>query len=244
MKLDSLTLYKDWLECLDTKSVQCRSTVQHNRMLFDYFFQNVPYFRLKSFYHLLSIFDIVCCSILNQFFHNEWFEQLDCHFFWQTTLVDLKFRSYDDNGTSRVVNTLTKQVLTETSGFTFQHIGQRFQSTVTRSGYRSSSSTVIDQSIYCFLKHTFFVSDDNIRCSKLQQSLQTVVTIDDSSVQVVQVRSCKSSSVQLYHRTQIRRNNRDNSHDHPLRTVAGLTECFYNFQSLDDSCTFLSGSFF
>jgi len=163
MKLDSLTLYKDWLECLDTKSVQCRSTVQHNRMLFDYFFQNVPYFWLKSFYHLLSIFDIVCCSVLNQFFHNEWFEQLDCHFFWQTTLVDLKFRSYDDNGTSRVVNTLTKQVLTETSGLTFQHVRKRFQCSVTRSCYRTATAAIVDQGIYSFLKHSLFVSNDNVR---------------------------------------------------------------------------------
>ena len=38
MKLDSLTFYKNRFKCLNTKSVQCRSTVQHNRMLFDYFF--------------------------------------------------------------------------------------------------------------------------------------------------------------------------------------------------------------
>ena len=58
MKLDSLTLYKDWLECLDTKSVQCRSTVQHNRMLFDNVFQYIPYFRLYFLDHFLCIFDI------------------------------------------------------------------------------------------------------------------------------------------------------------------------------------------
>ena len=165
MKLDSLTFYKNRFKCLNTKSVQCRGTVQHNRMLFDYFFQNIPYFRLKSFYHLLSIFNIVCCSVLNQFFHNKWFEQLDCHFFRQTTLVDLKFRSYNDNGTSGIVNTLTKQVLTETSGLTFQHIGKRFQCTVTRSCYRTSTAAIVNQGIYSFLKHSLFISNNNVRCA-------------------------------------------------------------------------------
>jgi hypothetical protein len=35
MKLDSLTFNKDGLESLDTESVKCRSTVQHNGMLMD-----------------------------------------------------------------------------------------------------------------------------------------------------------------------------------------------------------------
>ena len=115
VQLNSFTFYKDWLERLNTKSVKCRGTVQHNRMLFDYFFQNIPYFRLKSFYHFLRIFNIMCCSLCYKLFHNKWFKQLDCHLFWKTTLINLKFRSYYDNGTSRVVYTFTKQVLTETS---------------------------------------------------------------------------------------------------------------------------------
>ena len=162
MKLDSLTFYKDRLKCLNTKSVQCRCTVQHNRMLFDDILKDVPNLWLKSLNHLFSIFNVVCSSVLNKLFHNKWLEQLNCHLFRQTTLVNLKFRSYNDNGTSRVVNTLTKQVLTETSGFTFQHIGQRFQCTVSRSCYRTSATAVVDQGIYRFLKHSLFISYDNI----------------------------------------------------------------------------------
>ena len=59
MQLDRLTFYKDRLKCLDTQSVQCRSTVQHNRMLFDDIFQNIPNLRLQPFYHLLRIFDVL-----------------------------------------------------------------------------------------------------------------------------------------------------------------------------------------
>ena len=120
MELDCLTFYKDRLKRLDTQTMQCRCTVQHNRMFFDYFFQNIPYSRLKLFYHLLGIFDVVGSSVGNQFFHNERFEQLDRHFLRKTALINFQLRSYDDNGTSGIVNTLTKQVLTETSGLTFQ----------------------------------------------------------------------------------------------------------------------------
>ena len=97
MKLDSLTFYKYRLECLNTKSVKRRRTVKHNRMLADNFFKYIPNLCLKFFYHLLSLFDVVCCLIGNKFFHNERFEKLDSHFFWKTTLVNLKFRSYYDN---------------------------------------------------------------------------------------------------------------------------------------------------
>ncbi len=56
----------------------------------------------------------------NQFFYNEWFEKLKSHFLWQTALINLKFRTNDDNGTAGIVNTFTQQVLTETTLFTFR----------------------------------------------------------------------------------------------------------------------------
>ena len=44
--------------------------------------------------------------------------------------------------------------------------------------------------------------------------------------------------------TKIRRDYRNHCHDHPLRTVSRLTEGFYNFQTFDDSGTFLACSIF
>ena len=120
MKLDRLTFHKDRLKCLDTQSVQRGGAVQHNRVLFDHFLEHIPHFRLESLHHLLCIFDIVRCPVCNQFFHYERFEQLDRHLFRETALVDLQFRSHDDNGTSGIVDTFSEQVLTETSGLTFQ----------------------------------------------------------------------------------------------------------------------------
>ena len=165
MKLNSLTFYKDRLKRLDTQTMQCRCTVQHNRMFFDNIFQNVPYSWLKLLYHLLGILNIVRGAVCYQFFHNERLKQLDCHLFWQTALINLQLWSNNNNGTSGVVNTLTKKVLTETSGFTFQHIRKGFQGSVSRTCYRTSATTVVDQGINSFLKHTFLVTNDNIRCT-------------------------------------------------------------------------------
>ena len=220
MKLNRLTFYKDRLERLDTQTMQCRCTVQHNRMLFDNIFENIPYSWLKLLYHLLGILNIVRGTVCYQLFHYERLEQLDCHLFRKTALINLQLRSNDDNGTSGVVNTLTKKVLTETSGFTFQHIGKGFQGSVSRTCYRAAAAAIVDQGINCFLKHTFLIADNDIRSTKLKKSLQTIVTINDSSVQVIQVRCCETSAIQLYHRTKIRRDYRNNVKDHPLRTVA------------------------
>ena len=244
VQLNRFTFYQNRLERLDTQTMQRRGTVQHNRMLFDDVLENVPYLRLEFLDHFLCIFDVMCSAVGNQLFHNERFKQLDCHFFRQTALVNLQFRSYDDNRTAGVVNTFTKKVLTETAGFTFQHVGQRFQRTVSRTGYRTAAAAVVDQGINCLLEHTFLVAHDDIRRTELQQSLQTVVTVDDTAVQVIQVGCCKTSSVKLYHRTQIRRNNRNRIKNHPLRTVSGLTECLNNLKSLDDAGSLLSGRIF
>ena len=115
MKLDCLTFYQDWLKCLNTKSVKRRGTVQHNWMLFDYILQYIPYFWLQRLNLLLCCLYVCSNTTCCQFFHYERLEQLDCHFLWKSTLINLQLRTNYDNGTSGIVNTLTKKVLTETS---------------------------------------------------------------------------------------------------------------------------------
>ena len=122
VKLDRLTFYQNRLKCLNTQSVKCRCTVQHNRMLFNYILQHIPYFLLYPVNHLLCTLNIMCCLIGNQFFHNKRLKQLNRHLFWKSTLIDLKLRSHNDNRTTRIINTLSKQILTETSLLALKHI--------------------------------------------------------------------------------------------------------------------------
>ena len=54
MQLNSFTFNKFWLECLNTKPVQCRSTVQQNRMSFQYIFKNIPNNRIFAVNNFLG----------------------------------------------------------------------------------------------------------------------------------------------------------------------------------------------
>ena len=156
--------------------------------------------------------------------------------------MEFQFRAYDDNGTAGVVNTLTQEVLTETALLTFQHIGKGFQRTVARARNRTAAAAVIDQGVNRFLQHAFLVADNDVRCTEVQEALQTVITVDYTAIQVVEVGRCKTAAIELYHRTQFRRNDRHNIHNHPGRLVAGLAECFHNFQTTDSTNLLLAGS--
>ena len=113
MQLDRLTLYQDRLKCLNPKSVQGRGTVQHDRMLLDHFFKHIPHLRLETLHHLLRIFYIMGSSVCHKLLHNKRLKQLDRHLLGKAALIDLQFRPHDDNGTSRVVYTLSQQILAE-----------------------------------------------------------------------------------------------------------------------------------
>ena len=125
--------------------------------------------------------------VLDKFLHDKRLKELNRHLFWKAALVNLKLRPYDDNGTSRIVYTFPEKILTETPGLTFQHIGQRFKRPVSRPGNRTAAAAVVNQRINCLLQHPFFISYDNVRRSQFKEPLQTVVSIDNSSVQVVEV---------------------------------------------------------
>ena len=45
VQLDSLAFDQDRLECLNAESMQRRGTVQHDRVLANHFFKNIPDFR-------------------------------------------------------------------------------------------------------------------------------------------------------------------------------------------------------
>ena len=97
MELNGLTLYQDRLKGLDTKPVQRRRTVQHDRMLLDDVLQHIPYLGLQPFHHLLGILYIVGGSVGYQLLHYKGLEQLNGHFLGKSALVNLKFRSDHDN---------------------------------------------------------------------------------------------------------------------------------------------------
>ena len=87
VQLNGLAFNQHGLEGLNTQAVKCWRTVQHDRMLANHFFQNVPYDGFLVFNKLLGLLDGGCNAHHFQAVENERLEQFERHQFWQTTLV-------------------------------------------------------------------------------------------------------------------------------------------------------------
>ena len=72
----------------------------------------------------------------------------------------------------------------------------------------------------------------------LKETLQAVVTDDDTTIEIVEVRCSETSAVKRHERTQLRRCDRENLQYHPFRTVDILAcaECFNNLKTLQRLC--------
>ena len=233
MKLDSSALDKDGLESLDTESVKCGSAVEEHGVILDNHFESIPYNRILTLDHLSCGLDVVRLAGLDKSLHDEGLEQLKSHLGRQTALIDLQLGTDDDNRTSRIVNTLTEQVLSETSLLTFKHIGERLERSVVRTGYGSAAAAVVDKSIDSFLKHTLLVADYYLGCAELKELAQTVVSVDNAAVKIIEVARCKASALELNHGTKLRRDNRKHVEDHPLGSVAALSERLDNLKAFE-----------
>ena len=84
-------------------------------MLLNDIFQHIPYLRVQSLHQLLRILDVLGNASRHQLLHHEGLEQLNGHLLGQAALINLQLRPYYDNASSGIVNTLSEQVLTETS---------------------------------------------------------------------------------------------------------------------------------
>src|ERR1044072_446431 len=160
VNLDRLAFDEHRFESLDAKTVQRRSAIQKHRVLANHLFENVPNDRLLPFNHLARLFDRGGVTLLLELVVDEWLEQLERHLLRQTALVQFQFRTDDDHRTSRVVDTLTEQVLTKTSLLTFERSAQRLQRTIVNATQHATATTVIKQRIDRFLKHRLFVAHD------------------------------------------------------------------------------------
>ena len=105
--------------------------------------------------------------------------------------MHLELRSDDDNGTSGVVYTLTEEVLSETALLTLEHVRQGLELSVARSRCgtlnRCTVTAIVDQCVNSFLEHSLLVPYDDLRCAEIEELLKTVVSSDNSSVEIVKI---------------------------------------------------------
>ena len=231
--LDRLALDEDRLEGLDAETVQRRCAVEHHRVIGDDLLEHVPHLRTRALDHPLRGLDVRREVLVDEPLHDERLEQLERHDLRQTALVQVQVRTDDDHRTARVVDALAEQVLTEPSLLALEHVGQRLERTVARPGHRTSAAAVVEQRVDGLLEHPLLVVDDDLGRAEVEQPLQPVVAVDHAAVEVVEVGRREPATVELHHRTQVRRDDRDRVEDHRRRLVARLHELLEHLQSLD-----------
>jgi len=124
------------------------------------------------------------------------------------------------------------QILTKPTLFALDHVGQGFQRSFV--GARDSSPTpaVVQQRIHRLLQHPFFVTDDDVWGTQLQQPLEPVVAIDHSPVEVIQVGGGETAAVERDQWSQVGRQHWQYGQYHPFRFIAGVQEGFHQLQPL------------
>ena len=110
--------------------------------------------------------------------------------------MQLKLRTNNDYRTTGVVNTLTQKVLTETTLLTLEQITQGLQCAVSGSSYRTTTTSVIKQGVNSLLQHAHLVVQNGLgNCTKVNESLQTVITVDNPAVEIIQITCCEATTI-------------------------------------------------
>ena len=183
--------------------------------------------------HLLGRLDVLRRLALDELGHDERLEQLERHELGQAALVQAQRRARHDDRAARVVHALAEQVLAEAALLALEHVAQRLQRPVARAGDGPPAAAVVEQGVDGLLEHALLVVDDDLGRAEVEQPLEPVVAVDDAPVEVVEVRRGEAATVELDHRAQLRRDDRDGLEDHHLRLVARVQEGREDLQALD-----------
>ena len=181
----------------------------------------------------LGALDVVGEALLHELAHDERLEQLERHLLGQAALVQLELRADHDDRAAGVVDALAQQVLAEAALLALEHVGEALQAVVAGAGDGAAAAAVVDQRVARLLEHPLLVADDDLRGAQLQQPLEAVVAVDDAAVQVVEVGGGEAAAVELDHRPQVGRDDRQHGQDHPLRPGAAAAEGLDEAQALD-----------
>ena len=231
--LDGLALDQHRLEGLDAESVERRGAVEEHGVLLDHVLENVPDFGTQPLDHLLGTPDVRGERPVDEHLHHERLEELDRHETRQAALVHLEPGSDHDHRPAGVVHALAEEVLAETPLLALEHIGQGFQGAVAGACDGAAPAAVVEEGVDGLLEHPLLVVHDYVGRPEVEQAAEPVVTVYDPSIKVVQVGGCEASAVELDHRAEVRREDRDGLHDHPLGAVPAGAERVHDLQALD-----------
>ena len=156
-------------------------------MLGDDFLEHAPHSRVGAIDQMLRALHVLRVVEVHKTLDDERLEQLKRHRLRQTALVHAQARADDDHGTARIIHALTEQVLTEAALLALEHVSQGLERAVRSAGDRTAATAVVEQGVDGFLKHALLVVEHDFRGAELDKALEAVVTVDHTTVQVVEV---------------------------------------------------------
>src|SRR6185437_2579482 len=215
-----------------SQAVQRWSAVEQNRVILDHFFEDVPHDGILLLHQLFGLFNCRAMAALLQPVIDERLKQLERHLFRQATLMQLQVGTDHDNGTAGIVDALAEQVLPEAALLAFQRIGERLQRAVVSAAQYTAAASVVEQRIHRFLQHALFIAHNDIGSVQLHQLFQPVVAVDYAAIEIVEVGSGETAAIEGHQRAQLRRNDRNDIEDHPLRFVTGFPEALGDAKTL------------
>jgi hypothetical protein len=154
--------------------------------------------------------------------------------------VQLEFRTGHDDRTAGIVDALAEQVLAEAALLALEHVGERLQRTLVGARDDAAAAAVVEQRVDGLLQHALLVADDDVRRAQLDQPLEAVVAVDDAAVEIVEIGRREAAAIERHQRAQVRRDDRDDLHDHPFGTVARLDEVLDDLEALESFFCFSS----
>ncbi len=165
---DGLALHEHRLEGLDAQTMQRRRAVEHDGMLRDDLFEDIPDFLLAALDHALGALDVLRVLEVHEPLHHERLEELQRHGLGQTALVQLELRAHDDDRTAGVVHALAQQVLAEAALLALEHVGQRLERTVAGARDGTPAAAVVEQRVHGLLQHPLLVVHDDLQARRGQ----------------------------------------------------------------------------
>ena len=132
---------------------------------------------------------------------NEGLEKFQSHFFRQPALMKFQFRADYNNSTSGIIYSFPQQILTETSLLTFEHIANGLERPFIGTNHWTPTTTIIEKCIHRFLQHSLFIFDNNSRCTQFDETLETVVSMNHTTIQIIEVTGCKAATFERNQRS-------------------------------------------
>src|SRR4051812_15987709 len=145
MNADRFAFDEDGFEGLDGETMERRRAVEQHRVALGDFFKDVPDFGRLALDHFLGGAHGVHVAEFLEAANDEWLEKDESHFLGQAALVELEFRTNDDDGTAGVIDAFAEEVLTETAALALEHVAQGFQRAIAGAGDGATVATVVEE---------------------------------------------------------------------------------------------------